>query len=152
MDINYDWVSNSRHLCSNIDIMDTSIFVQQASSNTRAKNNKNLVSKNIDYEMLNKKQKIVLNRIKSHYCNILEGYQIDLLRIIIMRTTAEVNSPLLVLTSTGVAAFNINRLTINLALSIPICTKNFDIGGEKLNQLQERLQNVKYIILDEKSM
>ncbi|CAG8476436.1 19296_t:CDS:2 [Racocetra persica] len=45
---------------------------------------------------------------------------------------AEVNLPLLVLASTGVAVFNINGLTINLALSIPIYTKNFDIDFGQL--------------------
>ncbi len=38
-------------------------------------------------------------------------------------------------------------------LSIPILSDNcFDIDGKWLKQLQERLQNVNYFIIDEKSM
>ena len=63
-------------------------------------------------------------------------------------------SPVLVLAPTGVAAFNINGRTIHSTLSIPIIvnSKNLNINGERLKQLQSRLQNVRYFIIDEKSM
>src|ERR1044072_3260901 len=63
-------------------------------------------------------------------------------------------SPIFVLASTGVAAFNINGMTIHSTLSIPIITNNkyLDIKGERLKLLQERLKSVSYIIIDEKSM
>jgi ATP-dependent DNA helicase PIF1 len=62
-------------------------------------------------------------------------------------------SPVFVVAPTGVAAFNINGATIHSTLSIPITTnKHLDINGEKLKQLQDRLQNVRYVIIDEKSM
>src|SRR6266511_1155740 len=49
-----------------------------------------------------------------------------------------VKSPILVLALTGVAAFNIYGATIHSALSIPVNGTNFDIGGERLKQLQKR--------------
>ena len=63
-------------------------------------------------------------------------------------------SPVLVVALTGVAVFNINGTTIHSTLSIPIINnnKNLDINGERLKLLQDRLQNVRYIIIDEKSM
>ncbi|CAG8622479.1 21470_t:CDS:2 [Cetraspora pellucida] len=41
---------------------------------------------------------------------------------------------------------------IHLALSIPIGSANLDIDGERLKQLQKRLNGVNYFVIDEKSM
>lgn len=59
-------------------------------------------------------------------------------------------SPVLVLAPTGVMAFNINGIMIHSALSIPITSdgKNLNINGERLKQLQERLKDVLYVIID----
>ena len=66
----------------------------------------------------------------------------------------ESNPPVIVIAPTGVAAFNINEVTIHFTLSIPICNDKrlVDIDGERLKQLQERMNMVHYIIIDEKSM
>ncbi len=57
------------------------------------------------------------------------------------------------LAPTGVTAFNINGIMIYSALLIPIITnKNLNIKGECLKQLQNRLKDVIYIIINEKSM
>ena len=62
-------------------------------------------------------------------------------------------SPVLMIAPTGVAAFNINGMTIHSTLSIPIIAKNnLNIKGERLKQLQDQLQNVNYLIIDEKSI
>ncbi|CAG8661445.1 4990_t:CDS:2, partial [Ambispora leptoticha] len=61
-------------------------------------------------------------------------------------------SPILILAPTGVATYNINGITIHSALSIPIFRMCLDINREKLKQLQKRLQNINYIIIDEMSM
>ena len=67
---------------------------------------------------------------------------------------AESRSPVVVLAPTGVASFNINGMTIHSGLSIPIINdaKRLDINGERLKQLQDKLKDVRYIIIDEKSM
>ena len=61
---------------------------------------------------------------------------------------------IIMLTSTGVVAFNINRITVYSRLSIPIIndSKHIDIKGEQLKQLQNRLKDVRYVVIDEKSM
>jgi len=53
----------------------------------------------------------------------------------------------------GVTSFNINGLTIHSTLSILIINqKSLDLDGKRLKQLQERLKDVIYLIIDEKSM
>ncbi len=65
----------------------------------------------------------------------------------------EFKKSVLVITQIGVAAFNIKRMIIYFALSILISTNdNLDIKNERLKKLQDKLENVKYIIIDEKSM
>jgi ATP-dependent DNA helicase PIF1 len=60
-------------------------------------------------------------------------------------------SPILRLAPTGVAAFNIKGRTIHSSLYLP--TRGDDeLDAARRLQLQERLQPIKYIILDEKSM
>jgi ATP-dependent exoDNAse (exonuclease V) alpha subunit len=59
-----------------------------------------------------------------------------------------------VIAPTGVAAFNINGTTIHSTLSIPIFNNkcSSDLDSNRLKQLQERLQDVIYLVIDEKSM
>src|SRR6266542_1556880 len=104
---------------------------------------------------------------------MLAGLEVGALRIIVMGTAGTEKSYLikairnmlyemggveskrtvLVIALTGVAMFNIKGMMIHSALSIPISTNdNLDIEGERLKKLQDKLENVKYIIIDEKSM
>ncbi|GBC51238.2 ATP-dependent DNA helicase PIF1-like [Rhizophagus irregularis DAOM 181602=DAOM 197198] len=82
----------------------------------------------VDYQTLNDNQKKVFNRIKSHYYDVLVEHQVEPLRIIVMGTARTRKTylieairgrlqemagtgsklPIVVLTPTGVAAFNIN--------------------------------------------
>src|SRR6266540_826122 len=98
---------------------------------------------------------------------------VELLRIIIMGTTGIGKSylikairkklstmerdrskvPVKVIAPTGVAAFNINSTTIHSILSILIFNNKYsDLDSKRLKQLQEKLKNVIYLIIDEKSM
>ena len=68
-------------------------------------------------------------------------------------TSSESKHLVLVIAPTGIAAFNINGATIHSTLSIPIINKqSYEIDGNKLKKLQERLHNIIYFIIDEKSM
>src|SRR5204862_123567 len=64
----------------------------------------------------------------------------------------EAQSPVLMLAPTGVAAFNIHGATIHSSLSIPISSNSLDLNSDRLKKLQKKLEGVKYIIIDEKSM
>ncbi len=60
-------------------------------------------------------------------------------------------SPILRVAPTGIAAFNIHGSTLHQALSLPI-RGNTKLTAQQLLLLQGRLESIKYIILDEKSM
>ncbi|RGB36292.1 hypothetical protein C1646_814122 [Rhizophagus diaphanus] len=62
------------------------------------------------------------------------------------------HSLILVLTPTGVAAFNICGIIIHSVLSIPISNNKLDLNSECLKKLQKKLEGVEYLIIDEKSM
>jgi hypothetical protein len=82
-----------------------------------------------------------------------KSYLIKVIQKIIRKIAGNEKTPLLVLAPTGVAAFNIGGRTIHSALSILICNSNsLNLEGERLKRLQQRLEGVKYIIIDEKSM
>src|SRR5437764_10194336 len=168
MNRSHDWINDARKRYSNTDLTETDTFVSRVSTDWQG--NK-LVTETLDYQTLNEKQKLVFKRIESHYNDMLKDNQTEPLRIIVMGTagtgkTYLINairsrlremtgvrskSPVLVLAPTGVTAFNINGITVHSALSIPIIAKDLDINGERLKQLQNRLQDVIYVIIDEKS-
>jgi DNA replication protein DnaC len=177
IDRTYNWISEARQIYSDTDLREADSFIQRVSSRNESNNETeiNEISNTdiIDYQILNDKQKTIFKRIESHYHSILTGCQIEPLNIIVMGTAGtgksllirairyrllelteiKSNSPVLILAPTGVAAFNINGETIHSAFSIPIpIGNNLDITGERLNHLQNRLQNIEYFIIDEKSM
>ncbi|GBC15527.2 ATP-dependent DNA helicase PIF1-like [Rhizophagus irregularis DAOM 181602=DAOM 197198] len=69
----------------------------------------------------------------------------------IIRERLQENS--IVLAPTGVAAFNIQGSIIHSALSVPIlCGTDYKLEGESLKKLQNRIKDIKYLIIDEMSM
>jgi hypothetical protein len=169
VDVNHDWINDPKQRYTETDFASIEEFIIRDSGVDAEKDTA------MDYQSLNDNQKRVFNRIESHYNDVLAGNQVDPLRIIVMGTagtgktylikairkrlremtgTGIRSSPMIVLAPTGVAAFNINGSTIHSRLSIPIIngSKNFDINGERLKKLQERFKDVKYVLIDEKSM
>ena len=175
IDRTHDWNGRIRQHYPDFDLIDPANFVQQTCS-MDAINAENLDDNCIlDYQTLNKEQMMIFKRIESHYNAIVTGCnQIEPLRLIIMGTAGTgksylinmidkrlqelaknnniESSPLVKLAPTGVAAFNIRGATIHSTLSIPVSSSNFDIDGKRLKNLQEKLHDVIYIIIDEKSM
>ena len=155
MDRNHDWIGNFRRRHPNLNIEDVSTFLQQVreEDTTDAENS---IINTVDFQTLNDKQKIIFKQIEVHYiASIDDPSHIESLKIIIMGTAGTgksyliqaircrlleiarnngliIKSPILVLALTGVAAFNIHGATIHSALSIPVNSSNFDIGGERL--------------------
>jgi len=152
-----------------MDLKDIDTFVNRNSRPNEKK--EDLI---IDYQTLNDIQKTIFKRIESYYQEVLARHQAKPLRLIVMGTAgtgktylikairsrlqemkeARSKLPIIVLASTGVVAFNIDGITVHSGLSIPIIndSKRMDIKGEQLKQLQNRLKDVKYVIIDEKSM
>jgi ATP-dependent DNA helicase PIF1 len=174
MDRNHNWTNEAQQRYSSEDLANVNDFVKQAASdnnNGNIRNDKD--STEINYDSLNQKQKTIFKRIEKHYEDTILGQQVEPLRIIVMGTAGtgksyvikairarlramaekDGKSPVLVIAPTGVAAFNINGSTIHSTLSIPIMNdKKYELNSIRLKQLQERLQNVSYFIIDEKSM
>ena len=153
MDRNHDWINDTQQWYSSDDIEKAYNFINEASIDTIDNLEKD---ESVDYENLNEKQKIIFNRIESHYNSILTGNLVELLRIIIISTAgtgksyliraiwkrlsiiknSESKIPVKVIAPTRVASFNINGLTIHSILLIPIFNKkSFDLDGNRLKQL-----------------
>jgi hypothetical protein len=169
IDRNHDWINDPMQRYSDTDLTEIDTFVSRE-SRINAEKEKSTV----DYQSLNDNQKKIFKRIESHYQNVLAGHQDEPLKIIVMGTAGtgktylidairsrlqemvgtKSKSPVVVLAPTGVAAFNINGMTLHSGLSIPIINdeKHLDINGERLKQLQDKLKDVRYVIIDEKSM
>ena len=175
IDVNHDWVGDVRRRCSYLDLADTSDFIRQARELGLV--NDDTVSNHLmDYQTLNEKQMKVFKQIESHYSDLItnsthheplrlivmgtagtgKSYLINMIRIRLceIARSHDVNaeSPIVVLAPTGVAAFNIRGTTIHSTLSIPVSSKTFDLNGESLKKLQNRLKGISYFIIDEKSM
>ncbi|CAG8520221.1 4050_t:CDS:2, partial [Scutellospora calospora] len=116
MDLNHNWINNTRQYYSNTNIEEASSFIQRPNHDkSNETENKNLITDKIDYQTLNENQ---LTIFKS-------------------------KSPIFVLALTGVTAFNINRTTIHSILSIPIPTStHLDMNKKQLKQLQNRSLNI----------
>ncbi|GES82792.1 ATP-dependent DNA helicase Pif1-like [Rhizophagus clarus] len=123
IDQNHDWINDLRQRYSDTELVNIDMFV---SRNCRINAEKENII--VDYQMLNSNQKIIFKRIESHYNDVLNGHQIDPLRIIVMGTAGTGKTylikairgrlqemvgtgsklPIIVLAPTGVAAFNID--------------------------------------------
>ena len=137
-------------------------------------NNENTTNCAINCLILNANQMRIFKRIESHYENsLINSARIELLRLIVMSTAGtdksyliniirerlckiarnnkiDAQSSILVLAPTGVAAFNICGITIHSVLFILISKNNFDLSGDHLKILQNKLDGIEYLIIDEK--
>ena len=174
IDWGHDWIGEARKHYLQDDLLNVHEFLQQASSSDR--NNSTITEEDFaenEYENLNEMQKTIFKKIEDHYYDTISEKHVEPLRMLIMGTAGtgksylikavrsrlhtmagnEAESPVLVIAPTGVAAFNINGATIHSKLSVPISKdKKYNLEGKRLKQLQERLKDVKYFIIDEKSM
>ena len=142
--------------------------------NTRRKENTQTFQQNIqiDTNTLNNEQKLAFDIITNHYKKTHTGYvqaeQVNdnkqLLMIIygtagtgksylIHAIASQLKEDCCLTATTGIAAFNINGVTIHSLLQLPIRNQNAkELEGAALMRLQERMKYKKYIIIDEMSM
>ncbi|CAG8825476.1 25086_t:CDS:2, partial [Racocetra persica] len=122
MDLTHRWVDDARQCYSDTDLANANTFICQASS--------------CHVEPL---KIIILGTAGTG-----KSYLVNVIRYTLHQIT-EIGSksPVLVLAPTGAAAFNINGMTIYSVLSIAINdgNDNLDINGERLKQLQKRLED-----------
>ena len=117
-------------------------------------------SKIIDISSFSENQILAYNIILNHFNSVDENpmhllikgiagsgksYVIDAIRNLLKEKCQ-------VLAYTGKASYNVNGLTLHSFLKLPIGTKRlFELKGIALQQLQNNLEDVKYIIIDEYS-
>jgi len=111
MDLNHDWINDSRQRYSNADLTELDSFVARASDSeySSVEGDEDL---NLDYEKL-------IKAIRGRLCEMVGN---------------GTESPVVVVAPTGVAAFNINGSTIHSTFSIPINVNNkggLSINGER---------------------
>ncbi|CAG8456659.1 16503_t:CDS:2 [Cetraspora pellucida] len=157
MDLTHRWVDDAQQRYSDTDLANADTFIHQASSGSYQTNeNINVNTGFINPQTLNNNQMKVFKRIESYYCNVLTGCHVEPLKIIILGTAGTGKSYLVNVirytlhqmteigakSPTDAAAFNINSITIHLVLSIAINdgNDNLDINGERVKQLQKRLE------------
>lgn len=117
---------------------------------------------NVDINTFSSMQSLAYNIVKDHFENpnpqsplhlIINGfagtgksYLISALRNLMQQNCT-------VTATTGKASFNINGITVHSLLNLPVGARgNTDLKGRALVRLQDKLQNIKYILIDEYSM
>jgi len=167
----YDWAGDVRLHHPNLDLDATPNFIQQARESGHV--NENATNCVVGCQTLNANQMRIFKQIESHYETLLtDPAHVEPLDLVVMGTAGTeksflinmirdhlqeiarnhsiTKSPILVLALTGVVTFNIRGKTIHSALSIQVSGKSFDLNGERLKNLQNRLKGVIYIIIDKK--
>ncbi|GES73738.1 ATP-dependent DNA helicase pfh1-like [Rhizophagus clarus] len=137
MDINYDWINEGRQRYSDDDLTGASDFIRNALDKDQKNNDRCDDRDLVDFQTLNVKQNSVLKQIKLHYNDILMGKEVEALRMIIME-----------IADTG-KSYLIGAIREKLWT---MASNKLEIDGERLKQLQERLQGVHYVIIDKLSM
>ncbi|PKB95961.1 hypothetical protein RhiirA5_435717 [Rhizophagus irregularis] len=99
----------------------------------------------VDYQTLNDNQKKVFNRIEPHYYDVLVEHQVEPLRIIVMGTARTRKTYLIEAIRGRLQEMAETGSKSPIVVLAPT-------GGERLKQLQNRLKELRYIIIDEKSM
>ena len=130
----------------------------------------------INTSTLNEEQKLAYNIVTKHHqrtCHAIQCHAVQsetaanheqLLMIIcgtagtgksylINAIAAQLKDDCCLTATTGIAAFNINGITIHSLLQLPIRNQSAkDLEGNALMRLQDRIKGKKYIIIDEMSM
>ncbi|EXX62825.1 Pif1p [Rhizophagus irregularis DAOM 197198w] len=132
IDINHDWVNESQLRYP--EMKEAESFIQRAINDSD--NRIALYCSDLKSTL----QIIVMGTARTG-----KSYLINAIRERLQQTTI-VRAP------TKVAAFNIQGSTIHSTLSIPITGTTYELEGESLRKLQNKLKDTHYFIIDEMSM
>ncbi|XP_065826022.1 uncharacterized protein [Oscarella lobularis] len=118
-----------------------------------------------DSSLLQGNQKLAYDIVRSHNELTKSGFECKPLRMIVCGSAGTgksylincikemLGSECILAAPTGVAAFNIGGQTLHSLLRIPLQKTSFsDVQGPSLRDLQERFEDVRYLIIDEMSM
>lgn len=152
-DQDHDWAQAAR-IYPNIEEMPTFIARQRqhapipaftTTADPTQLQRKQLKAYTIVREHLNTEAPTPLRMIVYGTAGTGKSYLINCLRLLLQ-------SKVCVAAPTGVAAFNIDGHTLHSLLSLPTKGEYKDLTGERLQQLQHSLADMKYLIIDEMSM
>nr|XP_058955383.1 uncharacterized protein LOC131782657 [Pocillopora verrucosa] len=117
---------------------------------------------NININTFSDMQALAYNLVKEHFESpsqepplllIINGFAGTGKSYLISALRSLLQLSCIVTATTGKASFNINSKTIHSLLNLPIGPRgNNDLKGQSLLRLQDRLHDVKYILIDEHSM
>ncbi|XP_065837259.1 ATP-dependent DNA helicase pif1-like [Oscarella lobularis] len=118
-----------------------------------------------DSSLLQGNQKLAYDIVRSHNELTKSGFECKPLRMIVCGSAGTgksylincikemLGSECILAAPTGVAAFNIGGQTLHSLLRIPLQKTSFsDVQGPSLRDLQERFEDVRYLIIDKMSM
>jgi ATP-dependent DNA helicase PIF1 len=150
---NFDWSASAE----NYDLRDVEKFV----SNCKTDAFEDEICTEVNYSDLNTEQMSAFAKLKNHF----DGKSGQEALLMIIQGTAGtgksfvihcfqklLGNACLVLAPSGVAAFNVGGQTIHSALCIPIAAFQDLPAGDRLEELQDKFKNIRYIIIDEMSM
>lgn len=113
-------------------------------------------------DLLNEKQEVVYNLIQNHFTSNEQVDQINLIvtgqggsgkSFLISALRTLLGDTCIVAAYFGIAAHNINGVTLHSLLQLPIRGRNnCDLKGMALSKLQHKMSHVKYLIIDEFSV
>ena len=117
---------------------------------------------NININTFSDMQALAYNSVKEHFESpsqepplllIINGFAGTGKSYLISALRSLLQQSCIVTATTGKASFNINGKTIHSVLNLPVGPRgNNDLKGQSLSRLQDRLHDVKYILIDEYSM
>ena len=117
---------------------------------------------NININTFSDMQALAYNLVKEHFESpsqepplllIINGFAGTGKSYLISALRSLLQQSCIVTATTGKASFNINGKTIHSVLNLPVGPRgNNDLKGQSLLRLQDRLHDVKYILIDEHSM
>ena len=117
---------------------------------------------NVDINTFSSMQSLAYNIVKDHFENpnpqsplhlIINGFAGTGKSFLISALRNPMQQNCTVTATTGKASFNINGKTVHSLLNLPVGARgNTDLKGQALVRLQDKLQNIKYILIDEYSM
>ena len=149
-----DWTAAGVQRYPNVEEMPTFI------SRHRESAGQHTFTTSADPQHLQEKQLQTYNMVREH----AESDHPEPLRLIVSGTAGTGKSYLInclrlllnhrvhVAAPTGVAAFNIEGQTLHSLLSLPVKSDFKQLQGERLNEMQQTLADMEYLIIDEMSM
>ena len=159
--VDFAYIDSLHMNYGNQEVVQSMPFLLEQENVDQEKNITNQIEHPNHKDHLNEKQQLAYNVVKFHFetksfspLHLIirgqggsgKGYVINAIRSLLLGNS-------IVASHFGIALFNISCVTLHSLLRLLIHGRNTcDLKGEALAQLQEKLKNIKYVIIDEFSV